>query len=273
MYLTNEMLQQRAPSVFTTAPIPTASSKYCLIPTIKVIEALRERNLHPVSARQSYTRTADRVPFVKHVVRFRKANQPVVLGEIIPELVLTNSHDTGSSYRLSAGLFRIWCSNGATTPVGEYGIYSVAHRGNVIDDVIEASYRIVDEHVPVLSARVQEFQRIQLPVNRQLEFAERAASLRWDRPPVEPAQLLEPRRSSDAGSDLWRVFNRVQENIVRGGIRYEHYDAEAARLRRARTRPIRSASQDLDFNVRLWRLAEEYAGNEAGLEYAGQALE
>jgi hypothetical protein len=272
MYLTNEVLQQRVPSVFTTSPIPTASAKYCLIPTIRVIDALRERDLHPVSARQSYTRFAERVPFVKHVIRLRKANQPVVLGEIIPEIVLTNSHDTGSSYKLSAGLFRIWCSNGATTPVGEYGVYSVAHRGNVIDNVIEASYRIIDEHVPLLSSRVQEFQHIQLPLTRQLEFAERAASLRWDRPPVEPSELLEPRRQSDAGDDLWRVFNRVQENIVRGGIRYRHLDIETGRLRRSRTRPIRSVSQDLDFNVRLWRLAEEYAGNEAGLEYAGHNL-
>jgi hypothetical protein len=183
------------------------------------------------------------------------------LGEIIPELVLTNSHDTGSSYKLSAGLFRVWCSNGATTPVGEYGVYRVEHRGNVIDDVIEASYRIIDDNIPLLTSRVQEFQSIQLPVSRQLEFAERAASLRWDKAPVEPFELLEPRRQSDVGNDLWRVFNRVQENIVRGGICYRVFDEEAQRFRRARTRPIRSVSQDLDFNVRLWRLAEEYAGN------------
>jgi hypothetical protein len=186
--------------------------------------------------------------------------------------VLTNSHDTGSSYKLSAGLFRVWCSNGATTPVGEYGIYRVEHRGSVIDDVIEASYRIIDDNIPLLTSRVQEFQSIQLPVSRQLEFAERAASLRWDKAPVEPFELLEPRRQSDVGSDLWHVFNRIQENIVRGGIRYERYNDETGRIRRARTRPIRSVSQDLDFNVKLWRLAEEYAGNGAATEHAEPIL-
>jgi hypothetical protein len=269
--LTTEVIRQLAPSVFTTEPIPSASQHYTLIPTIRVIDALKERGLHPVSARQSRTRSAERVPFVKHVVRFRREGQPVILGEIIPEIVLTNSHDTGSSYRLSAGLYRVWCSNGATTPVGEYGIYSVAHRGDVLGDVIEASYRIIDD-VPLLTSRVQEFQKIQLPVDRQLEFAERAASLRWDKAPVEPFELLEPRRQSDVGNDLWRVFNRVQENIVRGGIRYRVFDEEAQRFRRARTRPIRSVSQDLDFNVKLWRLAEEYAGNGVATENAESVL-
>jgi len=36
--------------------------------------------------------------------------------------------------------------------------------------------------------------------------------------PITPAQLLAPRRYADEGKDLWHTFNRVQENVIAGGL-------------------------------------------------------
>ncbi len=37
--------------------------------------------------------------------------------------------------------------------------------------------------------------------------------------PTRPEQLLVPRRSDDRDNDLWTVFNTVQENVIKGGLR------------------------------------------------------
>jgi hypothetical protein len=56
----------------------------------------------------------------------------------------------------------------------------------------------------------------------------------------------------DAGDDLWTVFNRVQENLLGGGLVRR---TESGRL--SRTRRITSIRQDVRLNSRLWDLAEE----------------
>jgi len=52
-------------------------------------------------------------------------------------------------------------------------------------------------------------------------FAEAALRLRFSEPAesgMQPAQLLACRRSEDVGDDLWHVYNRCQEHLLRGGL-------------------------------------------------------
>ena len=54
-----------------------------------------------------------------------------------------------------------------------------------------------------------------------MAFAERALALRFTdiaSSGMEPSRLLTCRRPEDVGDDLWSVMNRVQENLLRGGI-------------------------------------------------------
>jgi hypothetical protein len=49
-----------------------------------------------------------------------------------------------------------------------------------------------------------------------------AIALKYDDPdkpaPISESQLLASRRFNDNRPDLWSVFNRTQENLVRGGL-------------------------------------------------------
>ena len=72
--------------------------------------------------------------------------------------------------------------------------------------------------------------------------------------PVRAGQLLEARRSNDRGTDLWVTFNRVQENLLKGGLA-----GRAKSGRRVRTRQVRSVTEDVRLNRALWRLAERFA--------------
>jgi hypothetical protein len=258
--LTETDLRAAAPSIFSVKPIAGVSDKYAFIPTIAVIDGLRQRGLVPVSARQSRSRLPDRSLFAQHVVRLRPEAATLQVGDVFYEIVLTNSHDRSSAYRITAGLFRLWCANGAVASVGAAGHYAIRHTGDVVGEVIDATYRVLDD-APQITGKVEEFTKIDLSGQERTEFAQRAAQIRWgDKPLAKPWNLLESRRPEDHGNDLWRVFNRVQENIVRGGVRYERINEETQKVRRFQTRPISGVQADLDFNKRLWDLAEEVAG-------------
>jgi Domain of unknown function (DUF932) len=77
--------------------------------------------------------------------------------------------------------------------------------------------------------------------------------------PIMPAQLLEPRRREDVGNDLWRTFNRVQENVIAGGLSAIQRDASGRRVRRVSTRRINGIDQDVRLNRALWQLAAKLA--------------
>ena len=79
-------------------------------------------------------------------------------------------------------------------------------------------------------------------------FARSALVLKYDEPgktlPITESQILQPRRFDDNHADLWSTFNRVQENLVKGGL-----TGRSANGRQQRTRPV----QGIDQNVRLNR--------------------
>jgi hypothetical protein len=64
--------------------------------------------------------------------------------------------------------------------------------------------------------------------------------------------LLTPKRIEDEGNDLWKVFNVVQENFVRGGV-----EMSSPKGRKSRTRGLQNILAVNKVNTRLWELAEE----------------
>ena len=89
--------------------------------------------------------------------------------------------------------------------------------------------------------------------DEQLEFASQALAIRYEdisQSGMQPSTLLAHRRIEDAGDDLWSVLNRVQENLLRGGI-----TRRSASGRLTRTRRISSIREDVRINGRLWDLA------------------
>jgi hypothetical protein len=79
-------------------------------------------------------------------------------------------------------------------------------------------------------------------------------ALRYDEDtpaPITESQVLRPRRIDDDRCDLWATFNRVQENLIDGGLR-----TRAINGRRLTTRPVQGIDQNLRLNRALWRLAD-----------------
>jgi hypothetical protein len=87
-------------------------------------------------------------------------------------------------------------------------------------------------------------------------FARAALALRYDTDvapaPITETQALRPHRLEDRASDLWVVFNTVQESLVRGGLHGRN-----ASGKRVTTRAVNGIDQNLKLNRALWVLADE----------------
>ena len=257
--LTHDALHRRAPAIFAEAPDAGVSEQYGFVPTINVVEALEQEGWYPVHARQTVCRDPERKPVARHLIRLRQdPGRQVQVGDSIPELVLTNSHDRSASFQLELGLFRLICANGMVTPAGALGAMRVRHGRHVVDSILEHSVELVG-HLPRIAERVEAFRTTPISRGEEQDFARQALRLRygenWQRlSPVDPETVLEARRQEDAEGTIWSVFSRVQENLLKGGLR-----GRSGTGRRTRTRAIRSVGEDVRLNRGLWNLTEQLA--------------
>lgn len=255
------------PSVFATAAHESRSDRFVAIPTSDIVQALMRQGFVPMESRQGGSRDVGKRQFTKHLLRLRHPDMASAdaLGGLFPEVVIVNGNDGTSSYQIMAGLFRLICTNGLIA--GEmFDMHRVRHTGRpdqVIDNVIDASFRVVSE-VPRVVDAAHHMGALQLSEGEQRAFATAALQLRWDgeeeRPPISADQLLAPRRMADNGPDLWHTMNRVQEGLMRGGQRYRSSATPAnPRGQRRVVGEVNGIDQNRTINRALWTLADEMA--------------
>lgn len=256
--LSHAEIRAIAPSVFASAPHASRSERYAYIPTVDVLNGLEREGFHVVKAMQSRSRIPGKAEFTKHMLRLRHESTAdlVTVGESIPEVVLINSHDGTSAYQLLAGLFRLVCSNGMVVADSLVGSLKVQHSGNVTAKVIEGSFKVLENTGKAVDA-ARSWSGIELSDDEALAFAQGAHTIRFgaEDTTINPVRLLAARRQDDVGSDLWRTFNRVQENVIRGGLQ----GLNATGTRRVSSRAIRGIDGDVRLNTALWQLAERMA--------------
>lgn len=258
-------LREVVPSAFAEDKHESRSDKYTYIPTSEVILRMLQEGFAPFMAVQSRSRIEGKTEFTKHMIRFRHASQEGVqkVGDSIPEIVLLNSHDGTSAYALDAGLYRLVCSNGMIVRESTIDSIKVPHKGNVVDQCLEAAYAQVAQFKAVRES-TELMQRLTMKPQEQKVFAEAALMLRFEpnesgvlQSPITVEQVLEPRRHQDDGADLWRTFNRVQENLTKGGQRYVNVNPENGRRRELHVRPVEGIDGDRKLNSALWHLTQK----------------
>lgn len=265
--LTNDQIARHAPSVLATEAHESRGERYRFIPTIDVLDGLRREGFQPFEVRQTRCRDESKKEHTKHLVRLRHPDAiGAAVGQEVPEIVLLNSHDGSSSYQLLAGFFRFVCSNGLIA--GDVcNDIRIRHSGNVVQDVIEGSFRVLD-NITAIGERVETYKATPLTLDERIAFADAAVELRWGSdaegkslaPIYSQDQLLRTQRYDDRGSDLWRTFNVVQENLVKGGIQ-----GRSTSGRRTRTREVAGVNENVRLNRALWTLADRLAQFKAGV--------
>ncbi len=247
--LTHGELFRAVPSIFTETKHDSRSDRYTYIPTITLLDNLKREGFQPFFACQTRVRDLSKREHTKHMLRLRREGQ--ITGNQVPEIILLNSHDGSSSYQMLPGLFRAVCQNGLIC--GEtFGKVRVPHKGDVVERVIEGAYEVLGIFGRVDEKR-EEMQQLMFPPPAQQALAKAALTYRFgdEHQPVTESQILSPRRWQDESPDLWTTYQRIQENLIKGGLRGRNVHG-----RNQQTRAVRGIDGDVKLNRALWVMAE-----------------
>lgn len=251
--LSDDQIHKIAPSVFAQEAHSSRSERYTYVPTIDVLSGLRREGFQPFMVAQGRTRVPGKADFTKHMLRMRHADQ--ISASEANEIILINSHDGTSSYQMLAGVFRFVCCNGMVCGETMEDI-RIAHKGDIVHNVIEGAFGVLDGF-GLIREVTTEMKQLTLSRPEQVVFAEAAMSIKFDEEqdaPFDASELLRTRRIDDRDASLWTTFNKIQENVVRGGIAGRN-----ASGRRTRTREVTAIDNNVKLNRALWTLAEKMA--------------
>ena len=204
------------------------SEHYSFVPTMNVINDLRELGYEVVDATQVKARKKSTNGYQKHLITLEHPKYKVEGSKEYPQILLTNSHDGGNAFTLSAGIFRLVCSNGLVIKTEDYGSARLVHKGYSFE-AVQKLVKEFEETVDEVLTRITAMKKVQLTEKQQIEFAKQAALLRFTAKSynednidkvVNIDDLLNVDRKEDAGNGLYEVFNRVQESLINGKYTY-----------------------------------------------------
>jgi hypothetical protein len=248
-----------APSVITEEPYHDLSVKYSNISTMTILESLMQENWYAIQAEEMRCNKKDREGYQKHMIRLQNDYLITIQDSGLPSFlntILINSHDGRSAYIFHAGIYRQVCSNGLIVGNSFQDIH-LKHQG--IDDMMvkKASQELL-ELLPGVSTKVTQMQNIFLNYSERALFADSAKMLIAPEATtsIAPIELLSARHKEDMGqTNLWNVFNDVQENIIKGGIKVTRMTVKGERSKKSRE--VKAIDRKVNLNKALWTLAEK----------------
>lgn len=223
--------------------------------TRDILDVFSQHGWREVSQQVVKVRKPEREGYQKHLIRLENDAMPAIQGlsrdnATKPQLVIVNSHDGTSSLQMLWGLFRLVCANGLVAGTAINGVRLV-HSRSIVDKLPEAIRYMLD-NFPVFQQQVEMLQGRVLSEAAQAELVRvlynaRLANIRN----IQNIDYsLRVRRPEDNAPDAYTVFNRVQEVLVRGGIRYtyERPTEQGGQLVATTTRGLSSVNSQVKLN-------------------------
>ncbi len=249
MIYTPELIKSIAPAVFATSPSLKLTKKYEFVPTNEIMEIFDQEGWKLSSVKQS-----GKSIHGVHELKYRNERLPEIQGTVV-EAIIRNSHDGSATFSMGAGLFRLVCTNGLTVPTSVAERFSLRHNQFSFDEV-KGLAKDFSKKLPKIEKSVSRMMEKQLTEKEKLSLIKRAVEIRWSvgncPPSIDVSDLLTPFRPEDEGSDLWTVFNVIQEKMMRGGLSYK-----TPRGRITKLRGIKSIQASHRLNIKLWEAAEQ----------------
>jgi hypothetical protein len=250
--LTLDQAIDLVPAIGATGPSNKASDSYQFVSSREILERVMQDDwvITGATSQGRNVYAPHRVTLV-HKNYLDKVDDLSIEG--IPRIEMFNSHNLTKRLLFAIGWFRTLCSNGLIVASGPAETIRTRHRfsDNRLDQIME-QVSAISNRFPIIENKIEEFKSRQLDEEEQLSFAEYAIKGRFLYRPAMPKRfrdiehttklLLAPRRDEDSGNDTWQVFNRVQENLMKGVEGF--------------SRPIRGHSDTVRVNQLLWKGAD-----------------
>ena len=95
----------------------------------------------------------------------------------------------------------------------------------------------------------------ELSEKEKRSFAKKAMLTRWPKgnDMLDIDDILQSVRTADKGDSVWKVYNVVQEKLIKGGLVFNNHREKIQKLR-----PIINIDRKVEVNKNLWQLAESY---------------
>lgn len=243
MSISLDSLRTRVPAIFTKTPSPKVSNRYSFADSEYYLQKFIDADWFIHSARQ-----VSKSEYAPHQVILRN-NDIATVGDLLPQLIFTNSHNGIKKMTMDTGIYRLVCSNGLVVPTSITQSLSIKHidLGDSTTDTIVNSFY---EKIPIIMNNIDRM-RNKILTNDEIDnFTYNALQIRFiNAVGININDVVKPSRIEDYSDDLWTVFNVVQEKLIRGGIQLPS---------KRHSRPINNFVNDNDINTKLWQLAEQY---------------
>ncbi len=248
--LTNEQLMEAAPSIFTEAPIDTASSQYHFLQTSTILDTFRQAGYFPIMAGEAKARDTSNQPYVRHIIQFRSLQNILRPDskEEFADIVISNSANLRSSLTLDLSYFRIACSNLLIVSSEQFMFHRIIHKGMQTFKIERAIEEIV-AYMPKVEKQIAELKSIQLTPVEAKSLASAAIDIRLDtsKHSMNPEDLLKINREADEAPTAWNYYNRIQEGIINGTIKAKNLLTNKSYT----TKPIKAFSENIRINKEL----------------------
>jgi hypothetical protein len=168
-----------------------------------------------------------------------------------PEVVIINSYDGSSPLKIMCGIFRLVCSNGLVIKTKDFGEVRQRHMKTEEDIVMEIASGFAKTATQAINLQTKLVETTLNPIQIQ-NFAKAAAKLRWDNiaEDADYKDLLHSDLPEDQGNSAWLVYNKVQKNLMEGGVQLKGMKRHA--------KPITNAQKDIWVNENLFELAMSF---------------
>lgn len=248
-----EDVKRVVPAAFVDKKSALRSEKFMHIPTGDIVQKMHDMGYVVTKAQQKVSRVPDKEYYGQYMMRFRQNDVKPVKDDVLPEVVMYNANDATRAFSFYLGLFRCVCNNGLVVGVATMEPVKVRHLDYNSAKIKEAVDQIIERARGIKTGITQLTDTVLTP-DMNLAFARDAMTIRYGQDePFEPGLLLEARRDEDKEPNLWTTFNVVQENLMRGG---QHYRTGN---RSMQSRPIDRITKGVQYNMKLWDKAVEYA--------------
>ena len=252
----------KVPSVGAEAPAECVSKHYSFLPSKRIIEDMSSLNwdLVQVKGIKSSGKNEYRKGHGRHFLIFQNAEIKITkedTTEAIPQIIIENNSMGTGRLKIHIGIFRLVCANGLVIAEQSLGEYKMRHMKYTYEDLQELVNKIVAD-LPIAVEKINTFTAKELTEAEMKQLANEALKVRLGSDRVatneEIAELLKPRREADKGNDLWKVFNRVQESVMRGGGMFIDSTGKMRKMKATTNIMV-----EADMNKKLWEIAETYA--------------
>jgi hypothetical protein len=246
-------------------PAPTTSTKYQFQSSTEIIDIFKSRGFTLAKEQFARLNKKNGVPslrqgYQKHLLRFDHPNLNIDGGNRV-QVVVKNSHDGTIPLWIGLGVYRLVCTNGLMVGTDFYSS-TIKHIGVDFKERVYLALDSIFENAEKVKETVIAMQNTKLSNAQMADLIQEVIKLKLGddfSPNLVDLSSFRARRSEDQADDLYTVLNRLQEVLIRGGLKYQVEDKDTEgnviSIRRNTTRKVTGIQAEIELNQAIFNQA------------------